>query len=62
MSEHIENRLRLAGILIIIGLVIQLATLFWNHPLTFMAFIFVGSPFVAAGIVLYLFSLVRTGS
>ena len=60
MSERIERRLRLSGLLIIAGLAIQLGTLFWNHPLTFLAFIVLGTPLVALGIVVYLVSVVST--
>lgn len=53
-----SKRLRLAGALIVAGMTIQLITLMWNHPLAFLAFLFVGSPFVAAGCLVYLYSLV----
>jgi hypothetical protein len=53
----IEKRLRLSGILILTGLGIQGVTLFWNHPLAFMAFL-LAVPFTAAGILVYLYSLV----
>ena len=54
----IEVRLRLAGLLIGIGLLIGLASLFWNHPLSFMLFLFVGMPLCAAGVVVFLLALV----
>jgi len=54
----IERQIRLAGILVVVGLVIQLASLIWNHPLAFLAFLFLGCPPVLAGILLYLYSLV----
>ena len=57
-----NRRLRLSGLLIVIGLTIQLATLLWNHPLSFLTFLFVGSPIVFSGIVVYLYSLVFLSS
>jgi hypothetical protein len=54
----IEKRLRLAGILVFVGLAIQLGTFLVNHPLSFMAFIFVGSPLVIAGAGIYLVGVV----
>jgi hypothetical protein len=40
------------------GLIIQMLTLLWTHPLAFMAFLLIGCPLVGAGILLYLYSLV----
>jgi len=57
-SDRIEKRIRWSGLLVVAGLVIQIFTMFWTHPLAFMCFILVGCPLVAAGMVLYLFSLV----
>jgi hypothetical protein len=57
-QTKVERNLRLASLLVIAGLFLQLITLFSNHPLAFMAFIFVGSPLVLAGVLVYLWSLV----
>jgi len=54
----IESRIRWSGILIVVGLVVQMLTLLWTHPLAFMCFLLVGCPLVGAGIVFYLYSLV----
>lgn len=54
----VERRVRLAAILICTGLVCQLLTLVRIHPFAFMAFILIGCPLVAAGIGLYLYSIV----
>jgi len=54
----IERRLRLAAILICLGLLALLLTLIRIHPLAFMAFILVGCPLVAAGIGIFLYSIV----
>ena len=56
-SPPIERSIRWAGMLIVTGLVVQMITLLWTHPLAFMCFILVGCPLVAAGIVVYLYSL-----
>jgi hypothetical protein len=40
------------------GLLVQLATFSLIHPLAFMGFLVVGCPLVAAGILLYLLSLI----
>jgi predicted cobalt transporter CbtA len=57
-ASLIERRLRWAGFLIAVGLVIQLTTFIWVHPLAFIAFVVIGCPLVGAGILLYLYSLV----
>ena len=55
----IEARIKWASLLIVAGLLIQLGTLFHVHPLAFVAFVVIGCPLVAAGVLLYLWSLVR---
>lgn len=56
-TAFIERRIRRAGMLIGIGLIIQLLTLLSIRPLAFVAFLLIGCPFVGAGILLYLYSL-----
>jgi hypothetical protein len=53
------RRLGLAAALVAVGLLIELVTLFFPHPLAFSAFLFPGALLVLAGIVLYLWSLLR---
>ena len=53
----IERRVRMAGVLVCLGLLIQLLTLIRIHPLAFVAFILIGCPLVAAGLILYLYSI-----
>jgi len=52
-----ERRIRWASLLIGGGLLVQLGSLLVVHPLAFLAFLMVGCPLMAAGIVLYLISL-----
>jgi len=52
-----ERRIRWASLLVGTGLLVQFASLLTIHPLAFVAFLMVGCPLMAAGIVLYLFSL-----
>ncbi len=61
-TEFISKKLRTAGILIIAGLVVEILSLVWNHPLSFVAFIGIGGLLLAAGILLYLWALVSPGS
>ena len=55
--ERLYGRLKLAGLLIGVGLIIETATLYWAHPLTFLAFITLGGTLVTVGIGLYLLSI-----
>jgi hypothetical protein len=56
--EALHRRLKTSGILISGGLLLEVATLYWSHPLTFVAFIVLGGSLVGAGILLYLYSIV----
>lgn len=59
-EPHIHRRLRAAGVLIILGLSVELLSLVRIHPLAFMGFLLVGGGLLAAGVVLYLVSLVSS--
>lgn len=54
----IRRCLRASSILIILGLLVEIVTLVWVHPLTFVLFVFVGAVLIGLGIVVYLISLV----
>jgi predicted cobalt transporter CbtA len=58
----IERRIRWAGILVAAGLILQLITFIWVHPLAFMAFLMISCPLVAIGIVVYLYALIAVPS
>jgi hypothetical protein len=55
---RIERRIRLAGILLITGLLVELVILRWSHPTAFLFFLLLGGALMALGIVIYLLSLV----
>ena len=57
-TARMEAKLRIAGTLLLCGLVVTLASLMWKAPLSFLMFAGIGGLFVFAGIVLYLYSLV----
>lgn len=56
-EPRLVRRLRLAGILVGLGLLIEAATLFWAHPTAFLAFLLLGGLLVASGMALYLVSI-----
>jgi hypothetical protein len=51
-------RLRLAGILVVVGLAIEMGTLLEAHPMTFISFLVGGAGLVLAGVVALVFALV----
>jgi hypothetical protein len=53
-----EKRLRAAGILVFLGLVIECFALRWTHPTAFLAFAMIGIPVVLAGVLWFLYSLI----
>ena len=53
-----QRLLQVSSALIILGLLIEIATLLWFHPLSFVLFAFVGASLIGLGLVVYLASLV----
>jgi hypothetical protein len=49
---------RVASVLVIVALVIELASLFWSHPLSFIVFAMVGGAALGAGLLIYLYWLI----
>jgi hypothetical protein len=58
----IRRFLQVSSALIILGLLMEIVTLLWFHPLSFVFFIFVGVILIGAGILVYLISLVFVAS
>ena len=54
----LEKRLKLAGSLMIFGLLVELITLYWAHPTAFLVFAGLGGTLLVLGILLYLWTLV----
>jgi hypothetical protein len=51
--------LPVAGSLTLLALLIEAVSLIWRASLAFLLFAFVGGAFFAAGVLLYLYSIVR---
>jgi len=62
MANRLEGRLRVSGILIVIGLLVEALSLVRIHPLAFLGFMFIGGGFLVVGVAIYLYSLVTVGS
>jgi hypothetical protein len=57
----IERRIRIASVLVILGLLVELLSFAWRSPLAFLMFLLVGVGFAAAGILVFLISLITVG-
>lgn len=55
-----DSRIRVSAALVILGLVVEGITVFWNSPGSFLAFTFFGVGLVILGIAWFLISLVTT--
>lgn len=57
----LENRLRVSAVLVMLGILVEIASLTWRHPTAFIVFFVVGGAFMAAGILWFLYSIVSRG-
>ncbi len=60
MSENplLDKRLRFSAALVLMGLVIEAVSLTWKSPLSFVMFMMAGGLAMAAGILLFFYSIV----
>jgi len=56
-----EKRLRSSAVLVMLGLATELGSLTWRHPTAFLVFVIIGGTLMAAGMGLYLYSIVTEG-
>lgn len=59
-ANPIERRLQHSGILVILGLVVEVLCLLWTRPIAFVVFLGAGGFFLGLGVLLYLLSLIAT--
>jgi len=57
-NPKMGRALRVSGLLLIVGLLIELVSLHFNHPLSFLGFMFIGGGLLFLGVVVYLWALV----
>jgi len=53
-----ERGIRLAGLLVLIGFIIELVTMFWSHPTSIVWYMTIGLGFFFVGILYYVLLLV----
>ncbi len=65
MSEpgdaHMEKRLRWSALAVMLGLLIELVSLRWHRPISFVVFVAIGGLSMAVGMLLFLITIVKTG-
>lgn len=54
----IQRLLQVSSALVIVGLLLEIVSLLWFHPLSFVLFAFVAAAIIGLGILIYLVSLV----
>jgi hypothetical protein len=56
-DAKLTRRLKISGFLVSVGLVIEALTMAWSHPTAFLVFLLLGGSLVAAGVLLYLYTI-----
>jgi len=59
-QRKMQRRLRIAGVLAGMGLLVELGTLFGVHTSAFLIFVMIGVPLAIAGCVVFLYSVVSS--
>lgn len=57
-NDAIHGRLRVSGVFLIAGLLVEALCLVWSRPLAFVVFAAVGGASIGAGVLIFLYSLV----
>jgi hypothetical protein len=58
MSERLDRLLRVAAALVLLGLLVELGSLSWRSPMSFIVFVGVGGSAIAAGIAIFFYGIV----
>jgi hypothetical protein len=57
-GDFMNRRLRISGILVIIGLLVEALCLVWSRPIAFVVLVGLGGGLIGLGVLLFLYSLV----
>lgn len=60
INPKVARRIRVSGIFILLGMGIEVVSLIWSHPTSFLVFVIFGGACLLLGLAAYLFSLVFT--
>jgi len=56
--DSMNERLRISGILVIIGLLVEALCLVWSRPIAFVVLVCLGGALIGLGVLVFLYSLV----
>ena len=56
--DSMSRRLRISGIFVIIGLLVEVLCLVWSKPIAFVLLVCIGGALIGMGILFFLYSLV----
>lgn len=57
-GDSMSRRLRIAGVLVIAGLLVEAMCLVWSRPIAFIVFVGIGGALIGLGVLFFLYSLV----
>jgi len=58
LEDSMARRLRISGIIVIIGLLVEALCLVWSKPIAFVVLVCIGGALIGFGVLLFLYSLV----
>lgn len=58
VGDSMSRRLRISGILVIIGLLVEALCLVWSRPIAFVVLVCLGGGLIGLGVLVFLYSLV----
>jgi len=61
-QKGVWRLLQVSSALVIMGLALEIVSLLWFHPLSFVLFAFVAASLIGLGVLVYLVSLVFAGA
>lgn len=53
-----SGQLRISGVLLILGLLVEALPLVWSHPIAFSLLLFIGGGLVLSGIIVFLHTVI----
>ena len=61
-GDSMSRRLRISGILVMAGLMVEALCLMWSRPIAFVVLVGVGGALIGLGVVFFLYSLVSVAA
>ena len=57
-GDTMSRRLRISGVLVVIGLLVEAPCLVWSGPIAFVVLVCLGGGLIGLGVLIFLYSLV----